>query len=55
MVILMLIKYYKLYKARPGHLIYCFGDVDSNLYRGMSGSAGSDYIMKQIWLEFNSK
>lgn len=38
--------------ARPGHLIYCFGDVDSK-YRGLSGSAGSDYIMKQIWLEFN--
>lgn len=41
--------------ARPGHLVYCFGDVDSRYCRGLSGSAGSDYIMKQIWLEFNSK
>lgn len=39
--------------ARPGHLVYCFGDVDSRYCRGLSGSAGSDYIMKQIWLEFN--
>lgn len=39
--------------ARPGHLIYCFGDIDSRYCRGLSGSAGSDYIMKQIWLEFN--
>lgn len=37
--------------ARPGHLVYCFGDVDSQYCRG----AGSDYIMKQIWLEFNDK
>ena len=41
--------------ARPGHLVYCFGDIDSRYCRGLSGSAGSDYIMKQIWLEFNSK
>ena len=41
--------------ARPGHLVYCFGDVDSRYCRGLSGSAGSDYIMKQIWLEFNEK
>lgn len=40
-------------KPRPGHLIYCFGDFDSKYCRGLSGSAGSDYIMKQIWLEFN--
>jgi hypothetical protein len=40
--------------ARPGHLIYCFRDIDSRYCRGLSGSAGSvDYIMKQIWLEFN--
>ena len=39
--------------ARPGHLIYCFGDFDSKYCRGLSGSAGSDYVMKQIWLEFN--
>jgi hypothetical protein len=40
--------------ARPGHLLYCFGDVDSR-YSGFAGSAGSDFIMKQIWLEFNGK
>lgn len=39
--------------ARPGHLLYCFGDIDSRYCRGLSGSAGSDYIMKQIWLQFN--
>lgn len=39
--------------ARPGHLVYCFGDIDNKYCRGLSGSAGSDYIMKQIWLQFN--
>lgn len=45
--------------ARPGHLIFCFGDCNNKnriLNKNeLSTSSGSDNLMKQLWLEMYNR